>query len=177
MITLSLPPLPQVPNLLTSDQFHPEVAPLRIYSLSCGLQLSRVCTSCGQVWLRTILDQLHILTPQNSTGSLGSLDKVTACLWKGRRAEQSWGWEVLNSLSPECPKMFRLFQRRQVSTSWPQGSCDLEGSPGVGSPVGPPVEFKSLTYTHSYNLIYRFQKSPKRLGEGKVKTKDVTVLF
>lgn len=54
---------------------------------------------------------------------------------------------------------------------------DLEGSPGVGSPVGPPVEFKSLTYTHSYNLIYRFQKSPKRLGEGKVKTKDVTVLF
>lgn len=73
--------------------------------------------------------------------------------------------------------MFRLFQRHQVSTSRPPGFCDLEGSPSVGSPEGPPVEFKSLTYTHSFNLVCRFQKSPKRLGEGKVKMKDVTVLF
>lgn len=175
MITLSSPS-PRCQNLLTSDQFHLEVAPPRESNrLSCDLQLSRLCTSCGQVWLRTILDPLRILTPQNSKGSLGSLDKVTACLWKGRRTEQSWGWRVLNSLSSECPKMFRLFQRLQVSTSPPQGFCDLEGSPGAGSPVVPPLEFKSLTY--SYKLVCRFQKSPKRLGEGKVKMKDVTALF
>lgn len=77
----------------------------------------RVCTSCGQVWLRAFPDQLHLLTtPQTPKADLGILDKVWACLGRERRAEEIWGGrgKVLNSLSLERPKRLRISLEHQV---------------------------------------------------------------
>lgn len=140
-------------------------------SLRRGPQLSRVCTSCGQVWLRAFPDQFHILTPpelqrlpRNSRQSLG-------LPWEGEESRGTLvgGGEVRNSRSLECPKVLRLFLRHQVSASRHQSFRDWtrEAAPCCRTPVG-----------DSYG-VYRFERqgsirtqpvgfrNPKRLGEGR----------